>query len=562
MGESARLVRSFSHPSDASREAKEGDPIPSLTESISFGRFMSESLDWEKWSTFSHNRYLEEVEKFSKPGSVAQKKAYFEAHYRRKAAMKAENLYEEANSVVTNEIQNDSPMDAEAGKADSSVAISNEQEKDIPDTVIAYSADLNESSFIVERDDFENNEVPSYPVVGRDNSGKEERVEPVTEQNVKLQNPIRVENSKQLENADKQDKNVAIPEENMTQKETFNRHNLGSSGKKSHADPTPKSSTHSGAFKLPLFPSKRSGSEKYRNEGNAAPNSKKSGEDSNNTRILVSKSIHMSINVGSRASETRTSLILPKDNATSPQTQTRAYINLISKHPSQFLQSEDKRAKTLVSKPVLGGITGEAKCRTISADATGSKTQSPIKCSPFSLRTEERAAKQKEIFKKLEARTKANEAEKGQLQTRSKEKAKHDLKQLHASTGFQAEEMKRGSQSPSKFAKEKEEHDLKKLRASIGFQAEDVKRGSRSPCNFKKIPLTQIPLTRPRSPKLGRKPTTSKVQEASSRSPRRPSVSTEGSKRVIQKNNQSTTCSVTSLLKKNAHENASPNIQR
>jgi hypothetical protein len=37
---------------------------------------MSESLAWEKWSTFSHNRFLEEVEQFSKPGSVAQKKAF------------------------------------------------------------------------------------------------------------------------------------------------------------------------------------------------------------------------------------------------------------------------------------------------------------------------------------------------------------------------------------------------------------------------------------------------------------------------------------------------------
>lgn len=60
---------------------------------------MSESLAWEKWSAFSHNRYQEELEKFSKPGSVAQKKAYFEAHYKRKAAQKAAAELEEANTV-------------------------------------------------------------------------------------------------------------------------------------------------------------------------------------------------------------------------------------------------------------------------------------------------------------------------------------------------------------------------------------------------------------------------------------------------------------------------------
>ncbi|GMP83687.1 hypothetical protein CsSME_00037513 [Camellia sinensis var. sinensis] len=55
--------------------------------SISFGRFEAESLSWERRSSFSHNRYLEEVEKYSKPGSVTEKKAYFEAHFKRKALL-------------------------------------------------------------------------------------------------------------------------------------------------------------------------------------------------------------------------------------------------------------------------------------------------------------------------------------------------------------------------------------------------------------------------------------------------------------------------------------------
>ncbi|RWR90305.1 protein WVD2-like protein 7 isoform X3 [Cinnamomum micranthum f. kanehirae] len=51
--------------------------------SISFGRFAVESLSWEKWSVFSHNRCQEEIEKFKAPGIVAQKKAYFEEYYKR-----------------------------------------------------------------------------------------------------------------------------------------------------------------------------------------------------------------------------------------------------------------------------------------------------------------------------------------------------------------------------------------------------------------------------------------------------------------------------------------------
>lgn len=49
---------------------------------------MSEDLEWGKWSTFSHKKYVEEAEKYSRPGSVAQKKAFFEAHYKRIAEAK------------------------------------------------------------------------------------------------------------------------------------------------------------------------------------------------------------------------------------------------------------------------------------------------------------------------------------------------------------------------------------------------------------------------------------------------------------------------------------------
>lgn len=52
--------------------------------SISFGRFEKEGLSWERRSSFSHNKYLEEVDKCSKPGSVTEMKAHFEAHFKKK----------------------------------------------------------------------------------------------------------------------------------------------------------------------------------------------------------------------------------------------------------------------------------------------------------------------------------------------------------------------------------------------------------------------------------------------------------------------------------------------
>ncbi|KAL6192457.1 PREDICTED: proteoglycan 4-like [Fragaria vesca subsp. vesca] len=76
---------------------------PSLEVSVSFGRFENDSLSWEKWSAFSPNKYLEEVEKCATPGSVAQKKAYFEAHYKRIAARKAEELLEQEKQMHDDE---------------------------------------------------------------------------------------------------------------------------------------------------------------------------------------------------------------------------------------------------------------------------------------------------------------------------------------------------------------------------------------------------------------------------------------------------------------------------
>lgn len=63
--------------------------------SVSFGRFENDALSWEKWSSFSPNKYLDEAGSLSTPGSVAQKKAYFEAHYKKIATQKSEQFEQE-----------------------------------------------------------------------------------------------------------------------------------------------------------------------------------------------------------------------------------------------------------------------------------------------------------------------------------------------------------------------------------------------------------------------------------------------------------------------------------
>ncbi|GAU16683.1 hypothetical protein TSUD_326330 [Trifolium subterraneum] len=157
------LVRSFSTPSDTSCVTHEGNPLRALGESISFGRYMSESLDWEKWSAFTCNRYVEEAEKYSKPGSVAAKKAYFEAHYKRKAAEKSAALVEEANVQANRNVdsetweRNGTDISAQIKSESVNIEMTNEERnKDIVDNhVVDCGDDTNQCKFGDGQNDFE-----------------------------------------------------------------------------------------------------------------------------------------------------------------------------------------------------------------------------------------------------------------------------------------------------------------------------------------------------------------------------------------------------------------------
>lgn len=234
-----------------------------------------------------------------------------------------------------------------------------------------------------------------------------------------------------------------------------------------------------------------------------------------------------------------------------------------------------------------------------SSTSNGSKRQPLCISSPFSFRSEERVAKRKEFFQKLEEKNKAKKAEKGRLETRSKDQAQCDIRKVRQNTSFKAKQNKDlycGSHLPkAHIKKEKAEHDNKNLRQSSGFKS--IPSADCPPSTTKQI--KKKPLCQPCSPKLGGKPRTTPtvVLDSSSRPPRKPSVNTESSKTcsvtslpklgrrptsntvqdahtqwrssmntagfkcTVDKNNGSTNRSVTSLPKKNARENASPNIQ-
>ncbi|KAL6350329.1 hypothetical protein AAG906_004278 [Vitis piasezkii] len=655
MGESACLRRSFS---DSSSDPRMGDAIRALGDSISFGRFMSESLAWEKWSSFSQNRYLEEAEKFSKPGSVAQKKAYFEAHYKRIAAKKAAEAEAAANDFpepeALDEIHNTSSDDLDTVKENSHMIIDESEGQEalntntVVDEIHNSSSDeldtLKENSPMIIDEPEGQEEAPNTQLVVDcvENIELEEvkveeveEAEPVTVQTVIEESPrAQTEFSDQIEN---------VEEERMLLKEVADEEkNLALRSNKKLAKSSSKSSAQGRASKLGASPAKVTSLAHVRKENNASPSTKKPAPDALNKKRFTPKSLHMSINFASLAGETskKASPVLQKnrnsrinaiaakiteESSTPRRTTIRASMSGISKHTSATTpQSENRRTRTLLDQSVSGNRTAEGKWQSLLADrrpqpsvACGSKSRSPIISSPFRFRSEERVAKRKEFFQKLEEKN-AKEAEKMQLQTKSKEKPETDLKKLRRSITFKAiptTDSCRETESPGNhMMKEKGESNLKKLRHSITFKSGSC-RETDSPGNHMKkekgeselkklrhsisfkpgscretdlpgnhmkkekgeselkklrhsitfkpgsshetdLPgnhIKKTPPTRPRSPKLGRKPTPNAVQDTNSRPPRVPSSRTDSSKPATEKNKLL-------LPKNNSQENASPNI--
>ncbi|KAJ3671708.1 hypothetical protein LUZ60_007787 [Juncus effusus] len=100
MGEPACVFQDFSLPSETSTSERMASALSALGESVSFGRFLSESLDWGRFSSFNQKKYLEEAKQYSRPGSVAQKKAFFEARYKKSALLRRSISVMETSSRI------------------------------------------------------------------------------------------------------------------------------------------------------------------------------------------------------------------------------------------------------------------------------------------------------------------------------------------------------------------------------------------------------------------------------------------------------------------------------
>ncbi|XP_015579522.1 protein WVD2-like 7 isoform X1 [Ricinus communis] len=528
MGEPTCLMQQqpFSYAAGIPNQSNEDNPIHTLGQSISFGRFMSESLAWEKWSSFSHNRYVEEAERFSRPGSVAQKKAFFEAHYKNLAARKAAALLEQANVTANNQV----PQPEQKSEVQDSVTQDAKLDLDKPEAGLVAN----------------DNGPNLHAEIEISQSRKVEEVDPSTEKQAAVEDCLKVELLTQIGVADKEEEvketelsGTKLMEKPLLKDFISKEDNPVPMSKKKAAV---SSSLISGrASKLPCSPAKPAASPFHaRKENNATPISKKYPIESKDRKKATPRSTHKSMNftpvreinkITSRIirkidnSRVSSSYKVSKDCSTPLRTPTTASMLKESKHPLATPQSENRRATTPLHPSASANKTVRSKWHFLPTDcskfvsACRNKSQSPNLSTPFNLRTEERAARRKE---RLEEKFNANQKEKVQLQATLKEKAETEIKKLRQTLCFKARPL-------PKFYKDR---------------------------TTTKHHIEKVPLTQPESPNKGSTPIRSMVQTTA-----QPSHKNNGTKQIIGKKIDNPR-SLASRLKSITHENTSPNIQQ
>ncbi|KAH9620063.1 hypothetical protein KSS87_008100, partial [Heliosperma pusillum] len=390
MAETACLRRSFSNPPEASLDFSQGDPTRALGESISFGKYMSETLAWEKWSTFTQNRYIEEAEKYSKPGSVAKMKAYFEAHYGRYGANKC---------VQEQPTDASSRVDVKNEDHDTNLLSTSEPVQESPTT---YHPGVDDSS------------------ANNVKHAKENHIHSATsERKLAVKNDVEQEKPEKAKIDTMSEQKLADCSAKRLKKS--NMSNLSSSlsrlatpgrcKKEGNSTPNRKVSHLSSSLArlaTPLRP---------RKEGQVTPSSRMLVKDSIESKKRTSNTLNMSTSVSSDISKmkkpTPVSLkagigkvftplgkIIRDSFASSSSTPSRVSVNSVSRHPSAAPQSEARRSRVALEKAFDRSRKLDEQLKCPSTGNVKSSTQSSATFASFSFRTEERAAKRREFFQK------------------------------------------------------------------------------------------------------------------------------------------------------------------
>ncbi|BAT99363.1 hypothetical protein VIGAN_10078100 [Vigna angularis var. angularis] len=433
---------------------------PSLQVSVSFGRFENDSLSWERWSSFSPNKYLEEVEKCATPGSVAQKKAYFEAHYKKIAARKAELLAQEKQkekdsfrSEDQDEIDLGGNADAELDKSDtqgfdegvtqetSSVGEIHRTHVNDSEEEVAVSRDYESSLVEMENKEVESRSNSSFQMdEPEDVCVKHEESPNIEAEDVKeISHVVYKDTAKASEVEAKHVKLVQPKESKVT---SVNKGSNAAKTKKKPMLPTSKASQISTpkSSKPASTPAKTVTPASSTKKGSSSSLSRRQITSSGESRKFANKPLHMSLSLApsnpERAPQAtmRRSLIMEKMG--DKDIVKRAFKTFQNSFNQPKASDEDKSSikKQVPSRGTVSKVPTSTALRkengrptkVESADKSGNAVRST-----FGPKSAIRAEKGKESSRKIEEKSNAKEVERTRLQSKVKEdKKEEEMKRL------------------------------------------------------------------------------------------------------------------------------------